>query len=171
MSDLSAPLFTDCASVSQFKLPPILAPFFLPTPALSFSNAIMSHSSPVSSKKSRAAPLKIKRRATPPSEAQTQIQDKRIFLALVCVRIFNALTIRTFFQPDEYYQALEPAWKLVFGYGEVTWEWTEAIRSFVFPGLFALIWSAAKALGIQDANTLVCFLFARLMTRLCYQSF
>lgn len=106
-------------------------------------------------KKSRAPPLKIKRRATPPDDTQTRLLDRRVFLALLGIRIFNALTISTFFQPDEYYQSLEPAWKAVFGYGELTWEWQEGIRGFLYPSIFAPVWWALKSLGIKDPYILV----------------
>jgi len=46
---------------------------------------------------------------------------QRVFLFLLAFRIINALTLRTFFQPDEYYQALEPAWQLAFGSNSGAW--------------------------------------------------
>jgi GPI mannosyltransferase 3 len=50
-----------------------------------------------------------------------------IFLFLVAFRILNALTIRTFFQPDEYFQSLEPAWQIVFGKNSGAWiTWVSA---------------------------------------------
>jgi len=45
----------------------------------------------------------------------------KIFALLVIFRISNALLLRTFFQPDEYFQALEPAWELAFGQGGGAW--------------------------------------------------
>ena len=48
-----------------------------------------------------------------------QAQD--ILLFLVAFRILNALTIHTFFQPDEYFQSLEPAWQLAFGESSGAW--------------------------------------------------
>lgn len=41
-----------------------------------------------------------------------------IFLFLVAFRLVNALCVRTFFQPDEFFQSLEPAWQIAFGHGE-----------------------------------------------------
>jgi hypothetical protein len=116
----------------------------------------MDHPSRLSPRKTRAPPLKIKRRPTPPNDAQVLLQDKKILFALICIRIFNALTIRTFFQPDEYYQAIEPAWKFVYGYGETTWEWKEGIRGFLYISQFASTWWVSNAMGIRDVNTLVC---------------
>lgn len=44
-----------------------------------------------------------------------------VFPFILSFRILNAASIATFFQPDEYFQALEPAWKLAFGEGWLTW--------------------------------------------------
>ena len=44
-----------------------------------------------------------------------------ILLFLVAFRILNALSIRTFFQPDEYFQSLEPAWRMAFGADSGAW--------------------------------------------------
>jgi len=115
----------------------------------------MNHPTRTSSRKTRAPPLKIKRRPNAPDDVQTLVSDRRILLALICIRVFNALTITTFFQPDEYYQSLEPAWKLVYGYGETTWEWREGIRGFLYPSLFASVWWVTNTIGIRNANTLV----------------
>ena len=51
-----------------------------------------------------------------------------VLLFLVAFRILNALTIRTFFQPDEYFQSLEPAWRLAFGKDSGAWiTWVSAV--------------------------------------------
>ncbi|KAM9924793.1 hypothetical protein OXX80_011109, partial [Metschnikowia pulcherrima] len=66
-------------------------------------------------------------------------------IAWLCVfvfRLLNAFSIKTFFQPDEYFQALEPAHRLVFGYGYLTWEWHEALRSSLHPLLYAAAYKA-----------------------------
>lgn len=44
-----------------------------------------------------------------------------IRLFLVAYRILNAVTIKTFFQPDEYFQSLEPAWQMSFGPSSGAW--------------------------------------------------
>ena len=49
-------------------------------------------------------------------------QRKRdVCFLVLATRIASAVTIATFFQPDEYYQALEPAWQLVFGRDSGAW--------------------------------------------------
>lgn len=44
-----------------------------------------------------------------------------IFAVLLVFRFINALCVRTFFQPDEYFQALEPAWQMAFGNQSGAW--------------------------------------------------
>ena len=44
-----------------------------------------------------------------------------ILLFLLAFRILNALSIKTFFQPDEYFQSLEPAWEIAFGADSGSW--------------------------------------------------
>ena len=48
-------------------------------------------------------------------------RGKDLFWFLVGWRLFNAVTVGTFFQPDEYFQALEPAWQLAFGEKSGAW--------------------------------------------------
>lgn len=48
-------------------------------------------------------------------------QVKEALAVLFAIRLVNALCVRTFFQPDEYFQALEPAWELVFGSDSGAW--------------------------------------------------
>lgn len=114
----------------------------------------MNSQARLSPRNTRAPPLRIKRRQSPFDDAHVLL-DRRVFLMLLCIRVFNSLTVQTFFQPDEYYQSLEPAWNLVYGYGETTWEWKEAIRGFLYPSSFAGLWWALKIIGVKDANSLV----------------
>jgi len=69
---------------------------------------------------------------------------------LILYRLGNAFTTRTFFQPDEYFQSLEPAWQLAFGLDSgawITWEWREQLRSSMHPILFAAVYRAAAQVG------------------------
>ena len=47
--------------------------------------------------------------------------SRDILLFLIALRILNALSIRTFFQPDEYFQSLEPGWEIAFGPDSGAW--------------------------------------------------
>jgi hypothetical protein len=48
---------------------------------------------------------------------------------------------------DEVYQTLEPAHRLVFGYGRVMWEYSEGLRSWVFPGILAAVMWVGQFFG------------------------
>jgi phosphatidylinositol glycan class B len=73
------------------------------------------------------------------------------------VRIGVALITCTFFQPDEYFQALEPAHEIVFGYGHVTWEWLapNPVRSILYPALNVPICWLLKVTRLDNTLLLV----------------
>ncbi|TQW00440.1 hypothetical protein V2A60_001520 [Cordyceps javanica] len=79
------------------------------------------------------------------------------FTDVLLVRLVNALSIATFFQPDEYFQSLEPAWKLAFGSESgawLTWEWHYQLRSSLHPMLFAIPYSLVDhASRLLDLST------------------
>ncbi|KYR01681.1 putative transmembrane protein [Tieghemostelium lacteum] len=77
-----------------------------------------------------------------------------LFLALIVIRCIDSLLINTFFDPDEYWQSLEVAHKMVFGYGEMTWEWKEMIRSYLHPLLFAIPFKILSILNL-DTTTMI----------------
>ncbi|KAL9628780.1 MAG: hypothetical protein Q9204_005669, partial [Flavoplaca sp. TL-2023a] len=111
------------------------------SPALSqASTAFESDAPPLQDheKSSRRALLRVKE--------VTTSQD--VLLFLVALRVLNALCIRTFFQPDEYFQSLEPAWEIALGSDSgawITWEWKNRLRSAIHPTLFAgVYWISAE---------------------------
>lgn len=53
--------------------------------------------------------------------AYYEYQRRDMMYLLVILRFVNAITIRTFFQPDEYFQSLEPAWEMAFGASSGAW--------------------------------------------------
>jgi phosphatidylinositol glycan class B len=73
------------------------------------------------------------------------------------VRITIAVTTRTFFQPDEYFQALEPAHRAVFGYGHLTWEWMAdpPIRSIIYPSVWVPIYYFLRLTGFDRTGMIV----------------
>ncbi|KAF8891237.1 glycosyltransferase family 22 protein [Infundibulicybe gibba] len=75
---------------------------------------------------------------------------------IVFVRILIALCTRTIFQPDEYFQALEPAYNLVFGHGQLTWEWLapRPIRSIFYPLLNVPVYWILKTSRVSDFGRL-----------------
>ncbi len=79
--------------------------------------------------------------------------SERALLAFV-LRLANAFVVCTFFQPDEYFQSLEPAHRLVFGWGYLTWEWHHALRSIAHSLLYAIPYTMARMLPYGE-RTLV----------------
>ncbi|KAL2680905.1 glycosylphosphatidylinositol anchor biosynthesis [[Neocosmospora] mangrovei] len=74
-------------------------------------------------------------------------RNRPVFLRdIFIIRLINAWWIATFFQPDEFFQSLEPAWDLAFGPRSgawLTWEWQHQLRSSLHPALFAGAYLAA----------------------------
>jgi len=64
-------------------------------------------------------------------------------------RLANALLTFTFFQPDEYFQAWEPAYADIHRVGFRAWEWQAGIRTSLMPRAFALIIRAAEFLHVD----------------------
>lgn len=56
-----------------------------------------------------------------PAPSGSVALSSNIFLFLLAFRLVNALAVRTFFQPDEFFQSLEPAWQIAFGKGQGAW--------------------------------------------------
>lgn len=50
---------------------------------------------------------------------------RRLFLLCLAFRSLGLLLPHTFFQPDEFFQAFEPAYAAAFGAGHLTWEWRD----------------------------------------------
>lgn len=90
------------------------------------------------------------------------------FLLALAIRLPLALLQQTPFQPDETYQALEPAHDIVFGTGFLTWEWQwnapvqalsekwawlgeGRLRSSAWVGIWAAVYWLLRVLGLDDA--------------------
>ena len=73
-------------------------------------------------------------------------------ILVVCFRVLVALLTRTFFQPDEYFQSLEPAYVAVFGYGYLTWEWLtdHPVRNVIYPALNIPVYWLLKVTGLHN---------------------
>lgn len=65
------------------------------------------------------------------------------------LRLYWALHDQGLYWPDEVYQSLEPAHRLVFGYGLQAWEFIEGARSWALPWLVAALMKAATWVGLD----------------------
>ncbi|KZS96324.1 glycosyltransferase family 22 protein [Sistotremastrum niveocremeum HHB9708] len=76
---------------------------------------------------------------------------------IFALRISIAVLTRTFFQPDEFFQCLEPAHRLAFGYGHLTWEWLSAkpIRTIAYPAPWALLYKGLQWAHLDETSALI----------------
>lgn len=79
------------------------------------------------------------------------------------LRLWLAVHDDGIYWPDEIYQSVEPAHRLVFGYGLVPWEFVVGARSWTFPGFVALILKLCALAGLTEPRsylTVVRFTFS-----------
>ncbi|EDL84112.1 phosphatidylinositol glycan, class B (predicted), isoform CRA_a [Rattus norvegicus] len=86
-------------------------------------------------------------------------ENTYLVLFTIALRIFNCFLVQTSFVPDEYWQSLEVAHHMVFGYplcyGYLTWEWTERLRGYTYPLIFASIYKILHLLGKDSVQLLI----------------
>lgn len=92
-------------------------------------------------KKERA----LKEQGVPPSPG---ILIWILALGLV-LRVYAAVSHLDISHPDEHFQTLEPASHVVFGFGWLSWEWSEGTRSWLVPALYMPLLAIFKGLGFQ----------------------
>jgi hypothetical protein len=63
------------------------------------------------------------------------------------LRVGAAIRFPSIHWPDEIFQAQEPAHRLAYGYGVVTWEWRRGARSWVFPAFLAGVMRTTDWMG------------------------
>ncbi|PNY24567.1 GPI mannosyltransferase 3 [Tolypocladium capitatum] len=94
-----------------------------------------------------------------PSPARDRPNRTVVLRDIVILRLINACCIATFFQPDEFFQSLEPAWRLAFGPRSgawLTWEWHHQLRSSLHPVLFSAAYTVADKLsGLLPAGNVL----------------
>lgn len=71
------------------------------------------------------------------------------------LRVGVAVHLPNVFHPDEVFQTMEPAHRLVYDYGVTTWEWRMGIRSWVLPAFLAGVmrmtsWMGPGATGYEN---------------------
>jgi hypothetical protein len=71
-------------------------------------------------------------------------------VAGAALRLHWTLNDDGLYWPDEVYQSLEPAHRLVFGYGLIAWEFLEGARNWALPGLVAAVLGFVRLLGGTD---------------------
>lgn len=70
-----------------------------------------------------------------------------VFLIALLLRVGVAMRAPGLAHPDEIFQTQEPAHRLAYGYGIITWEWRDGIRSWAFPAILAALMRATDWIG------------------------
>lgn len=70
-----------------------------------------------------------------------------LFFGIFIVRFSLARLLPNILWPDEIFQTLEQAHRLVFGYGIIPWEFTDGVRNWLFPGFLGCIVYLGSLLG------------------------
>uniref|UniRef100_A0A914BUG0 Mannosyltransferase n=1 Tax=Acrobeloides nanus TaxID=290746 RepID=A0A914BUG0_9BILA len=86
------------------------------------------------------------------------ISDTKVFIVAIAFRTLTAFLIQTWFVPDEIFQSIEVAYKIVYHQGHLSWEWHEenSLRSAIHPSCLALIYWVFKWLGL-DSNWIIAY--------------
>ncbi|KAI8362238.1 Alg9-like mannosyltransferase family-domain-containing protein [Mortierella sp. GBAus27b] len=90
-----------------------------------------------------------------PSPRLHRPSDAAVLAGLILFRAINSCLVKTYYSADEYWQALEVAYKIVFDHGFLTWEWAVALRSVVYPALFAGLYKALAAVHLDDGSLFI----------------
>lgn len=71
----------------------------------------------------------------------------------VCLRLYWGLDDHGIYHPDEIYQVLEPAHRLVYGFGMQSWEWEVGARNWTLPALLAGVLGLGRLLGVDQPES------------------
>jgi hypothetical protein len=66
----------------------------------------------------------------------------------LAARVIVAIASPHLIWPDEHFQVLEPANRVVNGFGSLTWEWSRGVRNWIMPGLHLPLLYLLRAVGI-----------------------
>jgi hypothetical protein len=70
-------------------------------------------------------------------------------------RLWLAFNDHGLIWPDEIYQSVEPAHRIVFGYGFLSWEYQDGLRSWIWPGILSGILWLGQAVGLTTGLSLM----------------
>ena len=84
----------------------------------------------------------------------TDMDDVVVWRTFIAWRLFQAVFLSfNMAHPDEYWQAIEPAYNMVYGGVQLPWEWIGSykLRSAIYPTYLAIPLAALKYLGLDYA--------------------
>lgn len=81
--------------------------------------------------------------------------DLIIATTLFTIRLFHLYVVRSWYVPDEYWQSLEVAHNITFGFGYRTWEWLVGIRSYISISWIILLYKSLKFFSMDTLQLLI----------------
>ncbi|XP_015365722.1 PREDICTED: GPI mannosyltransferase 3 [Diuraphis noxia] len=75
--------------------------------------------------------------------------------SLLTIRLFHLYIIHSWYVPDEYWQSLEIAHYITFGFGYRTWEWIVGIRSYICISWIVLVYKILKFFSLDSLQLLI----------------
>nr|XP_031833263.1 GPI mannosyltransferase 3 [Nomia melanderi] len=78
----------------------------------------------------------------------------KTLLLLLLWRLSSVFLVQTAHVPDEYWQSLEVAHHLTFGYGYLTWEWIVHIRNYIYPFFISIIFQILALVRLDYVTVL-----------------
>lgn len=94
-----------------------------------------------------------------PPSAEPRLEPQPLWRGLpwvmalgLALRLLVTVVSKEIIHPDEIFQYLEQAHRLVFGYGFVPWEYVHGIRNWLLPMILALPLGVSHRLGMNDPH-------------------
>ncbi|OAD61571.1 GPI mannosyltransferase 3, partial [Eufriesea mexicana] len=78
----------------------------------------------------------------------------KVLCCLILWRLISVFVVQTAHVPDEYWQSIEVAHRLAFGYGYLTWEWSMRIRNYMYPFLLSVIYRILASISLDHVIVL-----------------
>lgn len=78
-----------------------------------------------------------------------------ISISLLTIRLFHLYIVRSWYVPDEYWQSLEIAHNITFGFGYRTWEWIVGIRSYISVSWIVMVYTTLKFFSLDTLTLLI----------------
>jgi GPI mannosyltransferase 3 len=78
-----------------------------------------------------------------------------VVTSLLIIRLFHLYIVRSWYVPDEYWQSLEIAHYVTFGYGYRTWEWIVGIRSYISISWIVILYKILKYFSLDTLQLLI----------------
>lgn len=76
-------------------------------------------------------------------------------VSLLIIRLFHLYIVRSWYVPDEYWQSLEIAHYVTYGFGYRTWEWIVGIRSYLSISWIILMYKTLKLFSLDSLTLLI----------------